>query len=164
MEPIIDHVQITVRDMAVAVPFYDKLMPLLGFEEYLVEYLHPRLGFAISSPRSAFASKPVHRRRPGAVHHIAFKAPSRAAVDGLHTELERMGAMIVSAPREYPEYGRHQVRDRVHHARRNLDWRPSPGWISGPTTCSASTADSSSGPAIPGRSAATALGGARPRR
>ena len=33
MEPIIDHIQITVKDMSVAVPFYDKLMPLLGFDD-----------------------------------------------------------------------------------------------------------------------------------
>jgi hypothetical protein len=32
MEPIIDHIQITVRDMATAEPFYDRLMPLLGFD------------------------------------------------------------------------------------------------------------------------------------
>ena len=32
MEPIIDHIQITVKDMSVAVPFYDKLLPLLGFD------------------------------------------------------------------------------------------------------------------------------------
>ena len=69
MELIIDHIQITVRDMDVAVPFYDKLLPLLGFdirrrvdatiEEHdfrVVDYTHPRLGFTITSPRSAFAS------------------------------------------------------------------------------------------------------------
>ena len=32
MEPLIDHIEITVRDMNVAVPFYDKLLPLLGFD------------------------------------------------------------------------------------------------------------------------------------
>ena len=32
MEPIIDHIEITVKDMRVAVPFYDKLLPLLGFD------------------------------------------------------------------------------------------------------------------------------------
>ena len=32
MEPIIDHIQITVKDLAVAAPFYDKLLPLLGFD------------------------------------------------------------------------------------------------------------------------------------
>src|SRR2546427_9482041 len=67
MEPIIDHIEITVKDMSVAVPFYDKLLPLLGFdvrsrgsavieehEKHVVWYEHPRLGFTITSPRRAF--------------------------------------------------------------------------------------------------------------
>ena len=32
MEPMIDHIEITVKDMATAVPFYDRLLPLLGFD------------------------------------------------------------------------------------------------------------------------------------
>ena len=32
MEPIIDHIQITVKDMSIAVPFYDKLLSILGFD------------------------------------------------------------------------------------------------------------------------------------
>lgn len=117
MEPIIDHIQITVKDMSVAVQFYDRLMPLLGFdprrrssavidkhEFHVVEYTHPRLAFAINSPRSAVASEAVHRRKPGALHHLAFKAASRAEVDRLYSELQAIGATIVSAPREYPEY------------------------------------------------------------
>jgi len=117
MEPIIDHIQITVRDLSVAAPFYDKLLPLLGFDPLrragatieahdfqVVEYTHPRLSFAITSPRRAFAAETVQRRRPGALHHLAFRAASRAEVDRLHGELARIGATIVSPPREYPEY------------------------------------------------------------
>jgi catechol 2,3-dioxygenase-like lactoylglutathione lyase family enzyme len=117
MEPVIDHVQITVPDLDVAAAFYDRLMPLLGFDPKrrtsavlashdlrVVEYSHPRLCFAISSPRAAFADEAVHRRKPGALHHLAFKASSRAEVDALHEALVAIGATIVSAPREYPEY------------------------------------------------------------
>jgi len=117
MEPIIDHIQITVKDMAVAVRFYDKFLPLLGFdlrnkasaviedhEFHVVEYVHPRLAFAITSPRSAFAADDVHRRKPGALHHLAFKAKSQREVDWLFSELKQIGAVIVSAPRIYPEY------------------------------------------------------------
>jgi hypothetical protein len=81
MEPIIDHIQITVKDMSIAVPFYDKLLPVLGFdiqnkvsavmeehEFHVVEYTHPRLTFAITSPRSAFARDTIHLRKPG--HYI----------------------------------------------------------------------------------------------
>jgi catechol 2,3-dioxygenase-like lactoylglutathione lyase family enzyme len=117
MEPIIDHIEITVKDMSVAVPFYDKLLPLLGFdvasrgsavieehEKHVVQYEHARLGFAITSPRTAFVDDTMNRRRPGALHHLAFKATSRAEVDRLHSELKSIGATIVSPPREYPEY------------------------------------------------------------
>jgi catechol 2,3-dioxygenase-like lactoylglutathione lyase family enzyme len=103
--------------MSVAVPFYDKLLPILGFDIQkrvsaviekhgfrVVEYTHPRLTFAITSPRSAFASDTINRRKPGALHHLAFKAESRAEVDRLHRELKAIGTTIVSPPREYPEY------------------------------------------------------------
>ena len=91
MEPIIDHIQITVKDMTTAVPFYDKLLPLLGFdlrnkasaviEEHelqVVEYTHPRLIFAITSPRSVFADETINRRKPGAsiiLHSRLNRAP-----------------------------------------------------------------------------------------
>ena len=93
MEPIIDHIQITVRDMVIAAPFYDRLLPLLGFdirnrtsavieanEFHVVEYTHPRLIFAITSPRKAFAEESINRRKPGALHHLAFRAQSRTEV------------------------------------------------------------------------------------
>ena|SRR5437868_1255342 len=96
MEPIIDHIQITVKDMTTAVPFYDKLLPLLGFdirnrvtaaiEEHefrVVEYTHPRLIFAITSPRSAFAGDRINRRKPGALHHLAFEEQSVVARRGI---------------------------------------------------------------------------------
>jgi catechol 2,3-dioxygenase-like lactoylglutathione lyase family enzyme len=117
MEPILDHIQITVKDLSVAEPFYDRFLPLLGFdlqrkasaviEEHdfhVVEYNHPRLAIAITSPRSAFTGDTIHRRKPGAVHHIAFRVDSRAEVDRLYEELRKIGAEIVTPPREYPEY------------------------------------------------------------
>ena len=117
MEPRIDHIEITVRDMATAVAFYDRFLPLLGFdltkrsdvsiEEHqkrVVSYEHPRLSFAITSPRRVFAHDTIHRRKPGALHHLAFRVGSRAEVDRLHLELKAIGALIVNPPREYPEY------------------------------------------------------------
>ncbi len=111
MEPIIDHIQITVKDMAVAVPFYNKLLPLLGFdlkkrseatiaenEFHVVEWQSECLCFAVTSPRQPFASDVINRRKPGALHHLAFRASSRAEVDRLHRELVEIGAQIVSSP------------------------------------------------------------------
>ena len=117
MRPIIDHIQITVKDMEKAVPFYDRLMPLLGFdpakrvnttvEEHLhvCNYSHPDLDFCINSPRDEMREESVNRRKPGALHHLAFQASSPAEVDRLYEELVAIDADIVTPPRLYPEYG-----------------------------------------------------------
>jgi catechol 2,3-dioxygenase-like lactoylglutathione lyase family enzyme len=117
MQPIIDHIQITVRDMAVALPFYDRLMPLLGFdpakrseahveahELHVVEYVHPQFCIGINSPRASEAAATVHRRRPGSLHHLAFRAESRAEVDRFHEQLIAIDATIVDGPRVFPEH------------------------------------------------------------
>ena len=114
----IDHIQVTVKDMSIAEPFYDKLMPILGFdlekkvsaviEEhdlYVVEYLSPQYDFGICSPRTAFTDNTIHRRTPGALHHLAFRAKSRTEVDELYLKIKDIGAEIVHAPRIFPEHG-----------------------------------------------------------
>jgi hypothetical protein len=66
MAPLIDHIEITAKDMAIAVPFYDRLLPLLGFSlrhrSSVVIERH-----AITSPRAALAGEAITRRRPGAL-------------------------------------------------------------------------------------------------
>jgi len=116
--PVIDHIQVTVKDMAVAEPFYDKLMPILGFDLSqkikgrvaandfdVVEYHHPSLIFGINSPREAFNKESVHRRKPGSLHHLAFKAKSREEVDRLYLKIKETGATIVNLPKLYPQHG-----------------------------------------------------------
>ena len=120
MKPVIDHINITVKDMEIATPFYDKLMPILGFDLghkssgkvkahdfSVVEYVHPLLTFAINSPREEFRAQTIHRRKPGALHHLAFKATSRDEVDKLYAEIKAIGAEIVDAPKFYPQHGDH---------------------------------------------------------
>ena len=117
MKPVIDHIQITVKDIDIAEKFYDQFLPLLGFDinkkgsafieahdMRVIEYSHPVLAFAITSPRTAFANDTIHRRKPGALHHLAFKVESWAELDRLYTELIKIGVNIVSEPRLYPEY------------------------------------------------------------
>ncbi|MCP1225473.1 VOC family protein [Sebaldella sp. S0638] len=114
----IDHIQIVVKDMSIAEPFYDKLMTVLGFdiekkvsaiiEEhdlYVVEYLHPLYDFGICSPRTAFADNTIHRRKPGSLHHLAFRAKSRTEVDEMYLKIKDIGAEIVYAPKIFPEDG-----------------------------------------------------------
>ena len=118
MKPIIDHIQITVKDLNLAESFYDKLMPILGFDinkkskgtvpahEFdVVEYMHPLLIFAINSPRKAFNQDTIHRRKPGALHHLAFKANSNEEVNELYIQIKNIGANIVDPPKYYPQHG-----------------------------------------------------------
>ncbi|WP_217447586.1 VOC family protein [Maribellus comscasis] len=118
MEPIIDHITVTVKDLKVAEPFYDKFLSVLGFnlkhkhkgtvaahEFDVVEYGHSRLLFAIVSPRSVFKEETIHRRKPGSLHHLAFKANSREEVDNLYLKIKETGANIVDEPKFYPQHG-----------------------------------------------------------
>ncbi len=118
MEPIIDHITITVKDLKAAEHFYDKFLPILGFrlehkhkgtvaahEFDVVEYCHSRLLFAIVSPRSIFKDETIHRRKPGSLHHLAFKANSREEVDNLYIQIKESGANIVNEPQFYPQHG-----------------------------------------------------------
>jgi predicted lactoylglutathione lyase len=118
MKPIIDHIQITVKDLKIAEPFYDKLMPILGFDisrkvkgrvenhEFdVVEYIHPLLLFGINSPREVFKNDIIHRRKPGALHHLAFKAESCEEVDEIFLKIKEIGAIIVEDPKYFPQHG-----------------------------------------------------------
>jgi catechol 2,3-dioxygenase-like lactoylglutathione lyase family enzyme len=118
MQPIIDHIQITVKNLESAEPFYDALMPILGFDLAkkskgrvdahdfdVIEYAHPLLIFAINSPREVFKNDDVHRRKPGSLHHLAFKASSCNEVDALYEKIEKSGAQIVDPPQYYPQHG-----------------------------------------------------------
>lgn len=117
MEPMIDHIHITVEDLDRAERFYDKLLPILGFDislkehdcvpehEYrIVEYHHSCLSIGLVNQRSAYQGQRPSRRKAGALHHIAFHADSPEEVDALYSRIQALPAVIVHAPRVYPEY------------------------------------------------------------
>src|SRR5689334_16952356 len=118
MKPVIDHIQITVKNLNVAEPFYDKFLAVLGFDITqkkkgrvakhdfdVVEYHHPLLLFGINSPREKFKDDSIHRRKPGALHHLAFKAESPEEVDRIYLQLKEAGANIVEGPAFFPQHG-----------------------------------------------------------
>lgn len=117
MQPIIDHIDITVEDLERAEKFYDKLLPLLGFDistkeytevpehEYkIVEYHNKNMSIGFVNRREAYKNEKVSRRKAGALHHLAFRANSREEVDLLYGEIKDLPAVIVHPPKYYPEY------------------------------------------------------------
>lgn len=118
MKPRIDHIELTVSDLDRAERFYDALLPLLGFElrnkgrgefsefEHIeIDYATPDFSLGLVNPRPAFCGEEVCRRKPGALHHLAFAADSREEVDQLYEQIRLIpGVAIVDKPRLYPEY------------------------------------------------------------
>lgn len=117
MRPKIDHIELTVQDLDRAERFYDALMPLLGltkhggreefpeFEHIEIDYGCPDFSVGLVNPRPALKGEEVCRRKPGALHHLAFSADSREEVDALYVQISAIpGVAIVSPPRLYPEY------------------------------------------------------------
>ena len=101
----IHHVDLTVSDLPGATAFYDVVLPLCGFA---------RLADAPEGPlwaggtvelglQPASRAAPHDRRAPG-LHHLAFAAPTRAAVDAAYEELLRRGVTVLDPPEHYPQY------------------------------------------------------------
>ena len=118
MTPKIDHIEITVADLDRAERFYDVLLPLLGFdlkdkgrgeftayEHVEIDYGTADFSLGLVCPRPALREEAVCRRKPGALHHLAFRAESDAEVDRLYEQVRAIeGVTIVAPPGRYPEY------------------------------------------------------------
>lgn len=107
MDGRLHHIDLTVADLARSADFYGRLFPLLGFRRlpdcegkpvwagaYVEVGLQPGRG---NTDRS-------HDRYSPGLHHLAFAAPDRAAVDRLYRELQDLGVEILDPPAQYDSY------------------------------------------------------------
>ena len=110
----INHLALTVADLARATEFYDKVLGFMGYARVEVpeatqQLMKTRL-HAWASPNGSITLRPANRESAGKAHdrgapglnHIAFDADNRADVDKLHGLLKEIGARILDAPAEYP--------------------------------------------------------------
>lgn len=106
----IDHVYVTVGDLAAAEGFYDRVMvgvlgyrkssSLIGGDPHR-HYFNRQFGFSIRPGRTATPHDPY---APG-LHHFCFRVANEAAVDTAARELQAAG-VDATPPRYYPEYDR----------------------------------------------------------
>jgi catechol 2,3-dioxygenase-like lactoylglutathione lyase family enzyme len=107
------HLDLNVSDLPRSRTFYDRLLTQLGYRR--VDYSSPgeHEGFDWLAPdnfgRFSVGLYPAseataYRRHATGVHHIAFAAPTRIAVDDLYQTLIAMDATILDPPRDYPQY------------------------------------------------------------
>src|SRR5215469_11463355 len=107
------HLDLNVSDLQRSRDFYDRVLTELGYrpvdystpgEPAGFDWLAPNRNARFSIGLYAARGTTVHDRYSPGVHHIAFAAPSREAVDKLYKVLDGMGATILNPPCEYPQY------------------------------------------------------------
>jgi catechol 2,3-dioxygenase-like lactoylglutathione lyase family enzyme len=109
----LSHLDLTITDPARSIPFYDVVLPLLGYRRVPVESGTTAVAcwsiadagqsvFSIALERAKGTGKrrKYHRYAPG-LHHLAFHVDSRADVDQLYAQLVALGVTILDPPAEY---------------------------------------------------------------
>jgi catechol 2,3-dioxygenase-like lactoylglutathione lyase family enzyme len=101
----INHIGLTVSDMARGAGFYEDLLGHLGYARVEDTPKHilwagPGGALGISPVRPELAER-RHDRYAVGLHHLAFHAPSRADVDAAFAKLQAMGAEVTDVPAEY---------------------------------------------------------------
>jgi len=103
----IHHVDITVADMARSTEVYERVLPLMGLRRVPNCDSNPvwagTYGEVGLQPARTGPGRSHDRYSPG-LHHLAFAAPTREAVDGLFLELDRLGVRVLDPPAQYDHY------------------------------------------------------------
>jgi glyoxylase I family protein len=110
MRGLVHHVVLTVRDPETSAPFYDAVLGFLGYRreqgfEWEVETSGHLQSVGLVKASGAGADR-VHDRYAPGLHHIAWRAESRSDVDQLHRRLLEIGATVLDAPADYPQYNK----------------------------------------------------------
>lgn len=103
----IDHIYVTVTDLAVSEKFYDTVMAALGFkknvfsinDESHIQYYNRHFGYVL---RPARLQRPHDAYAPG-LHHLCFRVDGKREVQEAAGKLTEAG-VATSEPKLYAEY------------------------------------------------------------
>ncbi|MCC6948497.1 MAG: VOC family protein [Bradyrhizobiaceae bacterium] len=93
---MIDHVSVSVRDLAASVRFYEQLLGVLGFTK--LRDLPASVGFGKQYPEFWLNHRPQMQPDLETGVHVALRAPDRERVDRFYAEALRLGATSDLAP------------------------------------------------------------------
>jgi catechol 2,3-dioxygenase-like lactoylglutathione lyase family enzyme len=110
--PLIGHLGLNVPDLAAAKDYYDQLMPLVGFEPFLVagdEFAYrPVRGkpgtHLFFYPATEARPADDYSRQAAGLQHLAFMVPTRSAVHDVHRAVAGLGSTVLEEPRAFPQY------------------------------------------------------------
>jgi catechol 2,3-dioxygenase-like lactoylglutathione lyase family enzyme len=114
----LSHIDMSVSDPDRSIPFYSALFGALGYRrlrsdhpEFIGERPRRAAWFVRYEGRGIFAvevrpARPesrhvAHDRYAPGLHHIAFHAESRAAVDDVHARVSGVGGTVLDPPTDY---------------------------------------------------------------
>ena len=114
MRGVIHHIDLTVKEAKSSLAFYESVLGFMGYK--LQEQTEAGFDFGLQTPGTPYTSIGIldargpnaareHDRYSIGLHHLAWTAESRADVDALHQHLLKIGAHVLYAPAQYPEYG-----------------------------------------------------------
>ncbi len=102
---MLGHLSFGVTDLARAAAFYQAALAPLGYVRVWSGECAIGFGEAGGPDRLALFARPGEACPPGPGFHLAFTAPSRAAVDGFHAAALAAGGRDEGAPGPRPNYG-----------------------------------------------------------
>lgn len=104
----VEHIDLTVNDVARSAEFYSKVLGALGFrlldQDEDVRWGNAHLTIAIRPAADSRRGAAFDRYRVG-LHHLALKVGAREGVDVIHRFLVREKLAVLDPPAEYPRYG-----------------------------------------------------------
>lgn len=103
---MLHHISFGVHDLALAGAFYDAALGSLGYRRVFED--QTAIGYGLVDGKDLFCLKlRPDAAAPGPGFHLAFAAPSRAAVQAFHAAALRVGGQDEGAPGLRPHYGPH---------------------------------------------------------
>jgi catechol 2,3-dioxygenase-like lactoylglutathione lyase family enzyme len=101
---MLHHISLGVRDLALAGAFYDAVLGALGFRRVFEDAT--AIGYGLVDNKDILCLKlRSDAAPPGAGFHLAFTAPSRAAIQAAHATALRVGGQDNGPPGPRPHYG-----------------------------------------------------------
>ncbi len=101
---MLGHLSFGVEDLGRAVQFYDRILAPLGFVRVWSNERGAGFGPKGGGDKLALFARPGQVIPPGPGFHLAFDAPSRAAVDAFHAAAMAAGGRDAGAPGLRPHY------------------------------------------------------------
>ncbi len=103
------HLGVNVPDLGVANDYYDRLMPRLGYEEFLRADDQFAYRPAEGKRGTYLFFYPTERlgeysRQATGLQHLAFTVPTRSAVRTVHELVVDLGGEVIHPPQEFPQY------------------------------------------------------------